>query len=57
MDKKVLMDIVYAIVAQVARENNVSEGEARCLLGIVLRNNGEALMNAAQIQKTPSSIS
>ena len=57
MDKKVLMDIVYAIVAQVARENNVSEGEARCLLGIVLRNNGEALMNAAAVRKEPTTIS
>ena len=47
MDKKVLVGIINAIVAEIATENGLDEGEGRALVGIWLRKNREAVKRGA----------
>lgn len=46
MDKKVLHGLVDGIVEQVAKDNNLSESEARTFVGVALRHNREAFLKA-----------
>lgn len=49
MDKKQLAAIVDGIVAAVAAQSGLEEGEARTLVGIALRKNKEAICSAVLI--------
>lgn len=47
MDKKVLTGIIGGIVEEIAKENELEEGEARALVGIFLRRNKDKLKSGA----------
>jgi len=47
MDKKVLNGIISGIVEEIAKENELEEGEARALVGIFLRRNKDKLKSGA----------
>lgn len=49
MDKKQLAAIVDTIVLDVAKTNSLEEGEARTLVGIALRRNKEAFVQAVVV--------
>ena len=49
MDKKVLASIVDDIVKDTATAQGISEGEARALVGIVLRKSKDAIVKAVTV--------
>lgn len=44
MDKKEIYGLIDSIVATVADRNDISEAEARCFVGVALRQNREAFL-------------
>lgn len=49
MDKKQVVTLVEGIVADVAKQHGLEEGEARTLVGIALRKNREAFIKAVTV--------
>ena len=53
MDKKVIVGIVMGIVAEVATKHGLEESEARTLVGLALKRNRDALVNAVALPTLP----
>lgn len=51
MDKKQLYALIDGIVADVMKNNNLEEGEARVFVGVALRQNREAFIQTVCIPK------
>lgn len=51
MDKKEITNLIDGIIAEVAEQNKLSEAEARCFVGVALRNNREAFLRTVCIPK------
>lgn len=47
MDKKVINKIVADIIEEIAKENELEEGEARALVGIFLKRNKDKVKSGA----------
>lgn len=51
MDKKILVNEMESIVVQIADKHNLTEGEARALVVITLKQNRDAFISAVQTPK------
>lgn len=50
MDKKVFIEIAEGIIKNVASKNGITEGEARSIVGMTLRVNAQAIIDACEIR-------